>query len=81
MKLLYFASIREQIGLHEEDVALPAHIVIIADLIEWMQSRGAEYQALRSPTLRVAINQAHVKLDANIADATEIAFFPPMTGG
>ncbi len=81
MKLLYFASIREQIGLCEEEVALPAHIATIADIVEWLQTRGEQYQALRSPTLRVAINQAHVKLDANIADATEIAFFPPMTGG
>jgi molybdopterin synthase sulfur carrier subunit len=31
--------------------------------------------------IRTAIDHAHVKADATIAGAREIAFFPPMTGG
>jgi sulfur-carrier protein len=82
MKLRYFASIRECIGVGEEQVELPAHIATVADLIVWLNGRGAEFeQAFSSNIVRVAIDQSHVKLDAVIAGAQEIAFFPPMTGG
>jgi sulfur-carrier protein len=82
MKLRYFASIRECIGVGEESIELPAHITTIADLIGWLSKRGDEYErAFSSHSVRVAIDQNHVKLDAMIAGAQEIAFFPPMTGG
>jgi sulfur-carrier protein len=82
MKLRYFASIRECIGVGEEQVELPEYIVTIADLVGWLKLRGDEYElAFLSNSVRVAIDQNHVKLDAVIAGAQEIAFFPPMTGG
>ncbi len=83
VKLLYFAWVREKIGKPAEEVSLPAHIETVADTIRWLQSRGPEYaDAFARPlVIRTAINQTHVKPDAPIQGAREIAFFPPVTGG
>ena len=82
-KLVYFAWVRERIGKSSEDVALPADVQTVADLLRWLQGRGDEYAfALRHPdVIRVAINQEHSRHDEPIAGAREIALFPPMTGG
>jgi molybdopterin synthase sulfur carrier subunit len=51
-------------------------------LIQWLVRRGEEYaHAFEKPVVRAAIDHIHVKLDASIVGAGEIAFFPPMTGG
>jgi molybdopterin synthase sulfur carrier subunit len=83
LKLLYFAWVRERIGKPAEEVEPPPGIATVADLILWLTRRGDEYaHAFENPTvIRAAIDRAHVKADAAIAGAREIAFFPPMTGG
>jgi molybdopterin synthase sulfur carrier subunit len=82
MKAVYFAWVREKIGKSEEDISPPDTILTVSDLIAWMSERGGEYQdAFSTGTVRVAIDRAHVKHDAIIKSAGEIAFFPPMTGG
>lgn len=83
MKLAYFASIRERIGLAEEEVSLPADIGTVADLIGWLGGRGDNYaEALKTPQLvRVALDHEHAKHDAPLASVREVALFPPMTGG
>ncbi|HEY6633263.1 MAG TPA: molybdopterin converting factor subunit 1 [Rhizobiaceae bacterium] len=82
-KLVYFAWVRERIGKPEEDVSLPADVVTVADLLDWLKGRGEEYaHALRhAEVIRVAINHEHVDHHEKIAGAGEIALFPPMTGG
>jgi len=82
-RLIYFAWVRERIGMPEEDVELPAGIETVADLLRWLRSRGDGYEhALQHPdVIRVAINQEHVDHREKIAGAREIALFPPMTGG
>jgi sulfur-carrier protein len=83
VKLLYFAWVRERIGKGEEVVEPPSGVATVADLVGWLAGRGEEYAfAFENPKLiRAAINRTHVKPDAAIAGASEIAFFPPMTGG
>lgn len=83
MKLRYFAWVRERIGKAEEDFDLPAEIVSVRDLLDWLKAKDDGYaQALRYPeAIRVAINQEHVNHKEPIAGAREIALFPPMTGG
>jgi molybdopterin synthase sulfur carrier subunit len=83
MKVLYFAWLRERIGVGEEELAPPSDIVTVADLMMWLSRRGEHYAyAFENPkVVRAAIDQALVKSDACIAGAREIAFFPPMTGG
>jgi sulfur-carrier protein len=83
VKLRYFAWVRERIGKPEEDIDLPAGIATVADLMDWLRHRSEEYaHAFDNPrVIRAALDRAHVKSDAAIAGAQEIAFFPPMTGG
>lgn len=83
MKVLYFAWVRERVGKAEEEVAPPADVTTISDLIAWLSGRGEEYaHAFEKPkVIRAAIDRVHVKPDTTISGAREIAFFPPMTGG
>jgi molybdopterin synthase sulfur carrier subunit len=83
VKLLYFAWVRERIGKPEEEIELPAHVRTIGDLMNWLRERGEEYaHAFANPkVIRAAIDRAHVKADASVSGAHEVAFFPPMTGG
>jgi molybdopterin synthase sulfur carrier subunit len=82
-KLVYFAWVRERVGKAEEEIAPPDSVATVAQLIGWLSKRGEEYAyAFENPkVIRAAIDRRHVKPDAAIAGAREIAFFPPMTGG
>ena len=83
MKVKYFAWVRERVGKSEEMIEPPSNVETIEDLIGWLAQRGETYaHAFERPrVIRAAIDQAHVKPNAVIAGAREIAFFPPMTGG
>jgi sulfur-carrier protein len=83
VKLVYFAWVRERVGRPEETVAPPETVETVADLIAWLKTRGEEYAHAfeNGPLIRAAIDRTHVKHDAALGGAREIAFFPPMTGG
>jgi molybdopterin synthase sulfur carrier subunit len=83
VKLLYFAWVRERIGKPDEVVEPPADVRTVADLVAWLAGRGEEYAyAFENPkVIRAAIDRTHVRPDATLAGAREIAFFSPMTGG
>lgn len=83
MKLLYFAWVRQKIGLPQEDIEAPSSVATVAALMEHLRRRGPGYEAaFHDPKLlRVAINQTHSGFDAAIGPQDEIAFFPPVTGG
>jgi molybdopterin synthase sulfur carrier subunit len=83
MKLRYFAWVRERIGKPEETIELPPDVATVGELMAWLASRGEEdaYAFENRNVIRAAINHIHVRPDAAIKGAGEIAFFPPMTGG
>lgn len=83
MKVLYFAWLRQKIGMSEESIDLPDHVSDVAGLLDWLSSRGPEFaDALaHRQVIRVAVNQEHVTFDAPIKAGDEIALFPPVTGG
>jgi molybdopterin synthase sulfur carrier subunit len=83
MKALYFAWVREHVGLAEEEIAPPPEVKTIADLVAWLKARGENYQLAfaNEKTIRAALDRAHAKPEALLGAAKEIAFFPPMTGG
>ena len=83
MKVLYFAWVRERVGIAEEVLEPPADIRTVGELMGWLAKRGEDYaHAFDTPrVIRAAIDHTHVRPDAMIAGAREIAFFPPMTGG
>jgi sulfur-carrier protein len=83
MKAVYFAWVRERVGKAQEEIEPPPEVATVADLIGWLSRRDENYAyAFENPTtIRAALDRAHVKPDAPLGAAREIAFFPPMTGG
>jgi molybdopterin synthase sulfur carrier subunit len=83
LKLRYFAWVRERIGKADEEIEVPDSVTTVSDLVAWLSERGEEYAyAFENPkVIRAALDRAHVKPQTAIGKASEIAFFPPMTGG
>jgi molybdopterin synthase sulfur carrier subunit len=83
VKVRYFAWVRERIGRPEEVVEPPQGVTTVGDLVEWLKGRGPEYEhALAEPrAIRVALDQVHAQRETPIAGVSEVALFPPMTGG
>ena len=83
MKILYFARIRQIAGRSMEEVELPPSVATVADLVEFLSARDPSVAAALAErrTLRAAVDQNHVALDAPVSGAREVAFFPPVTGG
>ncbi len=81
LDLLYFAWVRERIGLPRERVETEADTV--AALVEDLRGREDRYAAAFADTaaLRVALDQDLSSFDAPLDGVREVAFFPPMTGG
>ncbi len=79
----YFAWVREKVGRAEEQLDVPGSVRTVADLVDWLVSRGPEYAEAfrRAAVVRAALDQVHVKPGHSIAGAREVAFFPPVTGG
>ena len=81
LRVLYFAWLRERIGLGSEEVETQAGTV--ADLVDELRAREERYAMAFSDmaTVRVAVDQDLVPMNAPLGAAREVAFFPPMTGG
>jgi molybdopterin synthase sulfur carrier subunit len=75
IKILYFASLREQIGRGSDAIELKQPM---SALDAWKQATGRD--AL-TDNLLIAINQQYVSQDTLLKDGDEVAFFPPVTGG
>ena len=81
MNVLYFAWVRERIGLPKEQIETSAATVM--DLVEELRAREERYALAFSDisALRVAVDQDLSDFDTSLKGVREIAFFPPMTGG
>lgn len=83
MKILYFAWLRQRIGIGEEEITLPPEIGDVAALIGWLKDRGPNFAEALADTsaIRIAVDQEFAAPDTPLAGAKEVALFPPMTGG
>lgn len=83
MKILYFAWVKEKVGLGEEQVDPPADIATVNDLMDWLAARSAGHANAFSnrKMVKCAVDQNHVPAHTALGNATEVAFFPPVTGG
>ncbi|MEM6635850.1 MAG: molybdopterin converting factor subunit 1 [Pseudomonadota bacterium] len=79
--VLYFAWVRERIGIPKERIETDA--TTVAGLVEELRAREERYALAFADTtaLRVALDQELSHFDAPIKGVREVAFFPPMTGG
>ena len=82
VRLLYFASLREALGVDNEQIELPDEVDNVAALTRWLQTRGERWHdALANPQLLIAVNQQVVSAETSVNNGDEIAWFPPVTGG
>ncbi|ABR91723.1 molybdopterin converting factor subunit 1 [Janthinobacterium sp. Marseille] len=83
IQLRFFASVREALKVAQESVTVPATVKTVGDVRAFLRERGgvwAEVLADGRP-LRMAYNQEMTGADTEIEDGSEVAFFPPVTGG
>ena len=82
-RLLYFAWVKEKVGIAAEEIDAAGEVATIAELIAWLKARGTGIRQCVRARGRYprGHRQSHVRHDARIGAAREIAFFPPVTGG
>ena len=83
LRLLYFASVREAIGVGDELIDVPPDVATVAALVDWLQTVSpAHHAAFQDRSrLRAAVDGRFVALDAELGEPLEVALFPPVTGG
>lgn len=83
MKLVYFASVRETIGLSSEECDIPQDARTVGELVAWISAHSEVHaRALHDLSrLRFALDQDMVASNALLGAAKELAIFPPVTGG
>ncbi|MCF1707805.1 molybdopterin converting factor subunit 1 [Tabrizicola sp. J26] len=79
--ILYFAWVRERIGLPRERIDTQA--ATVNDLVAELSAREERYAVAFADraALRVALDQELSEFSAPLDGVREVAFFPPMTGG
>ncbi|HIQ40040.1 MAG TPA: molybdopterin converting factor subunit 1 [Sulfurivirga caldicuralii] len=79
--ILYFASLREQLGCAQEVLDVEANTV--EELLPILCERGPQWQQALCDNahLQVAVNHTVVDLATPLKEGDEVAFFPPVTGG
>lgn len=83
MRLVYFARVREAVGLESEDRELPSDVQTVGDCVAWLAAQADNYaSAFADPSrLRYALDQQLVWEETLLEGADELAIFPPVTGG
>lgn len=83
VKVLYFARLREAIGLESEFIEFPGEKASIAALLDVLRKRGGKWanEAGVDSGNRLAVNQQLAGLITPLHDGDEVAMFPPVTGG
>ena len=83
MILVYFASVREAVGMSSEQRDVPAHVRTVGELVDWLATQSDVHAiALADPIrLRFALDQNMVGAGTLLGDTKEFAIFPPVTGG
>jgi molybdopterin synthase sulfur carrier subunit len=80
VRVLYFAGLRDAVGLGEESIALPGDVRTVGDLSKHLGARHPAY-AERRAHVRVARNEAFASDEERLADGDVIALVPPVAGG
>ncbi len=82
IRLRYFASVREKLGVAEEWVTLPDNVETVGDVRLFLMKRGGVWSdVLSAGQLKMACQLQMAQPDTKVTEECEIAFFPPVTGG
>lgn len=78
--VLYFAGLRDAVGVAEEALELPAGVRTVGALADHLAARHPAY-AERRPHVRIARNEAFAQGDEELGDGDVVALIPPVAGG
>ena len=83
MQVLYFAWVRQKVGVSAEEVSPPPDVADVAGLMRWLSGRSPGHAAAfeNARSIRAAVNQEFARPDHRLSPGDEVAFFPPVTGG
>lgn len=83
IRILYFALLRDAMGMAEETPEVPDEVTTTGALRDWLRSRGEPWATAlgNQRRIRAAVNQEMADPEDSIKDGDEVAFFPPVTGG
>ena len=83
MKLRYFAWMRERMGRHSDEIALPSGVDNVGRLLDWLPSQGERFREgfKYVDVVLVQVNGQHAHRDHPVRDEDEVAFVPPIAGG
>lgn len=83
IKLRYFASVREAVGIGQETLELPGELCSVGDVRGLLAARGGAWAEALAPerAVRMACNQVMCGAATPVSEGAEVAFFPPVTGG
>jgi len=73
-RVLYFATLVDQLGRASEELTLPDSVRDVRGLIALLRGRGGNWaKALEEATLKVTVNRQFAELDTPIQNDSEIA--------
>ncbi|ONG48680.1 molybdopterin converting factor subunit 1 [Pseudoroseomonas deserti] len=83
MQILYFAWVRQKVGLGQETLELPGDVADVAGLMRHLAGRSPGHAAAfaQAKQIRAAVNQEFCAPNHPLRNGDEVAFFPPVTGG
>ncbi|PZQ21422.1 MAG: molybdopterin converting factor subunit 1 [Sphingopyxis macrogoltabida] len=83
LRIVYFAWVREAMGVADELADIPRDVASVGSLIGWLAARDERgAAAFGDPSrIRAAIDGTLAPADAPLAGVGEVALFPPVTGG
>ncbi|AOK10293.1 molybdopterin converting factor subunit 1 [Burkholderia vietnamiensis] len=83
IQLKFFASVREALGVCDEQADVPDGVTTVGDVRAWLRLRGGAWAETLAEgrALRMACNHEMTDPETRLTDGCEVAFFPPVTGG
>jgi molybdopterin synthase sulfur carrier subunit len=83
VKIKYFAWMKRTVGVPEEDVTPPATVTTVGELVEWLRNKSPGHAEALSEgaSFGAAVDKRTATMDVKLMGASEVAFFPPFTGG
>jgi molybdopterin synthase sulfur carrier subunit len=82
VKIVFFASLREALGVDALDLQISRPCRVSALISQLVDQHSPEWlEILTAENIRIAVNQDMINEDVDISDGNEVAFFPPVTGG
>lgn len=82
INVLFFARVRDELGVSELSFSLPDHVHNLSQFTEALIAANPAFKSVLSqPSILVAVNQEMASATTTVEDGDEIAYFPPVTGG